>query len=112
MLEILRSPKKLTNKPKIKEEQENPREEPGNIFLSYGIHVNRPFPLAGKKVKDVKEILRSAVNADEDCDFLINGKEINEDYELQKNDLFEFVKLAGEKGVLQDEDVACPVKVK
>jgi hypothetical protein len=56
------------------------------------------FPVEGKTVAEVGEFLREVLNVDKLSTGLVNGKEVDGDYELAAGDSLEFMKPAGRKG--------------
>ncbi|KYK22064.1 hypothetical protein AYK24_02745 [Thermoplasmatales archaeon SG8-52-4] len=57
------------------------------------------FQMAGQTVSHAKKMLSPILNIDPDAAALVNGKEVNGNHILEKNDYLEFVKKAGEKGI-------------
>jgi hypothetical protein len=56
------------------------------------------FPVEGKTVGEVGEFLREVLNVDKLSTGLVNGAEVDPDYELKQGDSLEFLKPAGKKG--------------
>lgn len=56
------------------------------------------FPVVGRKVKEVAEFLREALNVDQLSTGLVNGQEVSADHILKAGDRLEFLKPAGKKG--------------
>lgn len=56
------------------------------------------FPVAGRTVKEVGEFLREVLNVDRLSTGLVNGNEVDSDYNLVPGDRLEFLKPAGQKG--------------
>ncbi|MBI2632988.1 MAG: hypothetical protein HYW78_01185 [Parcubacteria group bacterium] len=82
-------------------EQQKEKAQPnvqGEVTITGGVHEPLKLNLAGKKVKDVRKALTTALNIPEGSTSLVNGKEVDGEYVLQVNDNLEFVKLAGSKG--------------
>lgn len=61
---------------------------------------NNPLrlPLAGKKVGDVFKQLRASLNAAKNSRTLVNGEQVDSNYELKAGETLEFVRFSGEKG--------------
>jgi hypothetical protein len=57
------------------------------------------FQMAGQTVNHARKLLSPVLNIDPDAAALVNGKEVNGNHILERNDHLEFVKKAGEKGV-------------
>lgn len=55
--------------------------------------------LAGLRVSQAREVLRSILQSDPHAPVLVNGREVPEGQRLQSGDTLEFVHLAGEKGM-------------
>ena len=56
------------------------------------------FPVVGRTVGAVSEILREVLNVDRMSSGVVNGKSVSDSYVLKNNDALEFVKPAGRKG--------------
>lgn len=56
------------------------------------------FPVSGRKVSEVSELLREVLNVDRMSNGLVNGKPVDSDYVLKDGDTLEFMKPAGKKG--------------
>lgn len=56
------------------------------------------FPVIGRTVKEVGELLREVLNVDKLSTGLVNGKDSSADYVLKSGDTLEFLKPAGKKG--------------
>ena len=54
--------------------------------------------LAGLRISQAREVLRSILQIDPRTPVLVNGREVPEAERLQSGDTLEFVHLAGEKG--------------
>jgi hypothetical protein len=54
--------------------------------------------LAGLRISQAREVLRSILQVDPRTPVLVNGHEVQEGERLQAGDTLEFVHLAGEKG--------------
>jgi hypothetical protein len=54
--------------------------------------------LAGLRISQAREVLRSILQIDPGTPVLVNGREVPETERLQSGDTLEFVHLAGEKG--------------
>ena len=61
------------------------------------------YPVCGKSIGQVKEILKEVLNVPRMSDGLINGKVKDDSYSLKEGDTLEFMKPSGEKG-----DIAIP----
>lgn len=71
------------------------------VKISYGVH-HLEVPIAGKSVGEVRQALREPLNIDPRALALVNGRETAASYVLKENDQLEFVRLAGEKGMLRE----------
>jgi len=56
------------------------------------------FPVAGRKVGEVKGFLKEALNIPSFPDAVVNGKKVEDKYVLTEKDTLEFLKPAGRKG--------------
>jgi hypothetical protein len=68
-----------------------------NIQISCGASTGR-FPVTGKTVAEVGELMREVLNVTKLSTGLVNGKEVEGDYVLKEGDILEFLKPAGKKG--------------
>ena len=67
------------------------------IRVSCGANADR-FPVSGKSVGQVSELLREVLNVDRMAQGIVNGRPVEDDYVLQSGDTLEFLKPAGRKG--------------
>lgn len=67
------------------------------IRVSCGANADR-FPVVGKSVGQVSELLREVLNVDRMAQGIVNGRPAEENYTLQSGDTLEFLKPAGRKG--------------
>lgn len=67
------------------------------IRVSCGANSER-FPVVGRKVEEVSEILREILNVDRMAEGVVNGRVVDGSYVLTANDTLEFLKPAGRKG--------------
>ncbi len=58
------------------------------------------FPVVGRTVYEVGEFLREVLNVTRMSIGLVNGKEVDHDYVIQVNDNLEYLKPAGQKGII------------
>lgn len=72
-------------------------EAQGSVRVMHGCR-DQQMSIAGQRIGDQREKLRSFLNFDEQATALINGEEVDDDYVLKKSDTLEFLKLAGDKG--------------
>jgi len=56
------------------------------------------FPVSGRKVTEVGELLREVFNVSKLSTGLVNGKAVDGDYVIKDGDVLEFLKPAGRKG--------------
>lgn len=56
------------------------------------------FPIVGRTVSEVADLLREILNVDKLSTGLVNSKEVAGDYALKEGDVLEFLKPAGQKG--------------
>jgi hypothetical protein len=67
------------------------------IQISCGASSAR-FPVVGKTVAEVGELMREVLNVSKLSTGMVNGKEVGGDCILAKGDVLEFIKPAGKKG--------------
>lgn len=67
------------------------------VQISCGASTGR-FPVVGKTVAEVGEIMREVLNVSKLSTGLVNGKEVEGNYTLKSGDVLEFLKPAGKKG--------------
>ena len=67
------------------------------IQISCGASTGR-FPVAGRTVAEVGELMREVLNVTKLSTGLVNGKEVEGNYVLKEGDVLEFLKPAGKKG--------------
>lgn len=67
------------------------------VQISSGASSGR-FPVVGKTVAEVGELMREVLNVSKLSTGLVNGKEVEGNYVLKNGDVLEFLKPAGKKG--------------
>jgi sulfur carrier protein ThiS len=75
----------------------------GQVKISYGVH-SLEAAIAGKSVAEVRQALKEPLNIDPRALALVNGKDVPAAYVLKEGDQLEFVRLAGEKGLIKTRD--------
>lgn len=79
--------------------QQPSRAATGQVKVSYGVH-SLEVAIAGKSVAEVRQALKEPLNIDPRALALVNGRDAAAAYVLKEGDQLEFVRLAGEKGVI------------
>ena len=79
--------------------QQPTRAPAGQVKISYGVH-HLEVAIAGKSVGEVRQALKEPLNIDPRALALVNGRDVAASYVLKEGDQLEFVRLAGEKGVV------------
>lgn len=72
-------------------------EEVTSIYVSCGA-ASGNFPVIGKNVREVSELLSEILNIDKLSEPVVNGEQVGLSYVLKSSDVLEFVKLSGKKG--------------
>lgn len=67
------------------------------IQISCGASSGR-FPLVGRSVAEIGELLREVLNVSKLSTGLVNGQEVDGHYVVKEGDVLEFLKPAGQKG--------------
>jgi len=70
----------------------------GNIHVISGANDGDYTNLVGKSVGQSRKYLKDSFSIANEAQSVVNGKDVNEDYVLTKNDTLEFIKQAGVKG--------------
>lgn len=68
-----------------------------SIYVSCGA-ASGNFPVVGKNVSEVSELLSEILNIDKLSEPVVNGEQVGLSYTLKSDDVLEFVKLSGKKG--------------
>ena len=71
----------------------------GQVKISYGVH-SLEAAIAGKSVAEVRQALKEPLNIDPRALALVNGRDVPASFVLKEGDQLEFVRLAGEKGLI------------
>src|SRR5262249_43084789 len=74
-------------------------ERTGRVDVIHGVYAHS-LPLAGMTVRQARLELEERMNIDPDALAVVDGIETDEDTVLQEGQVLNFVKLAGEKGLV------------
>jgi hypothetical protein len=74
----------------------------GQVQISYGVH-SLEAAIAGKSVGEVRQALKEPLNIDPRALALVNGRDVPASFVLKEGDQLEFVRLAGEKGLIRPQ---------
>lgn len=77
----------------------SPTQTQETVRVIYGVH-SLDANIAGRTVGEVRATLRQALNIGPQAIAVVDGREVLETFILQVGEVLEFVRLAGEKGLL------------
>jgi sulfur carrier protein ThiS len=82
--------------------QQPAKSRSGQVQINYGVH-SLEAAIAGKSVAEVRQALKEPLNIDPRALALVNGRDVPASFVLKEGDQLEFVRLAGEKGLIQPQ---------